>query len=125
MANIATITHNVVVEGDDGAESIVPAALKRFACRYFQRQAISLTGSAFTAFTVPTAFTPVFLIIRLKSTDVSLTLKGVTGDTGIAISPASSFLGLDQYLSLGTSPSVGIANGSATARVIEIIWLGN
>ncbi len=84
-----------------------------------KREKISLTGSAFTALTVPTGAKSVE--IRVGSA-ISLTLKGVTGDTGITIAPASNPISAPVFLPLGASPSVGILNGSASAQTIETIW---
>lgn len=82
---------------------------------------VSLTGSTFTALSPPSGAKAVR--IWLTSADVSLTLKGVTGDTGVVVSPASAFAGMILNLSLGTSPSIGFANGTATARVVRVLWL--
>ena len=84
-----------------------------------KRERVSLTGSAFTAFTVPSGAKS--LEIRVGSA-VSLTLKGITGDTGITIAPASNPIGAPVFLPLGASPSIGVANGSGSAQVIELTW---
>lgn len=82
-------------------------------------QIISLTGSAFTALTPPAG--AVFCCLALGNA-VSLTLKGVTGDTGLALTPATNPLGLDAMFPLGASPSIGIANGNTSAQPIAVIW---
>lgn len=82
---------------------------------------VSLTGSAFTALTVPTGAKGI--LIDLKNA-VSLTLKGVTGDgTGIALEPSTNATGLPLLMPLGTSPSIGILNGSASAQLIDVYWV--
>jgi len=85
-----------------------------------QRQTISCTGSAFTALTVPSGAQ---LLIILPGTAISLTLKGVTGDTGITIAPASNPIRFPLIIPLGATPSIGIANGNASAQEVELIWL--
>lgn len=76
---------------------------------------ISLT-SGFNAFTVPTGATHV--IIEPLTGAVTWTLKGVTGDTGIALAAAATLPTRPTALSLGSAPALGITtNGNATARL--------
>lgn len=85
-----------------------------------KRETVSLTGSStFTALTVPSGAKAVLILV---GTNASLTLKGVTGDTGIALTPSSNAAGYPVLLPLGTSPSIGILNAGTTASV-EVIWL--
>ena len=84
-----------------------------------KRESISCTGAAFVALSPPTGSKAVALILPI--TAVSLTLKGVTGDTGIALTPSSLFAGIDAFFPLGSSPSIGIANAGSTV-VIEVLW---
>lgn len=81
---------------------------------------VSLTGSAFTALSPPTGATAVLI---LPSTNVSLTLKGVTGDTGVTIAPASNALSLPLFLPLGATPSIGITNGSSSTQTLYVYWV--
>lgn len=83
-------------------------------------QEVSLTNGVFTALTVPSGAKAVRL--RLGGA-VSLVLKGVTGDTGIPISPSVNPLTDDLYLTLGASPSVGILNNGASPVTIRAIWM--
>ena len=86
-----------------------------------KQETVTLTGSAFTALTVPTGSKAV--LIFPADGAVSLTLKGVTGDgTGISIVPASVPINGPLFLTLGTTPSIGILNGGATSSA-EILWL--
>jgi hypothetical protein len=118
MASIVTIENRLKVEDSDGNSQDFGTPV-RFAMGVSSDssdiRAVSLTGSAFTALTVPTGAKAVR--IWLPATAVSLTLKGVTGDTGIAITPSSNFLGLPVTLPLGSSPSIGILNGGSTLSV--------
>jgi len=82
-------------------------------------QLVTLAGSAFTALVVPAG--AVFCCLALGGA-VSLTLKGITGDTGIALTPAVNPLGLDAMFPVGAAPSVGLANGSTGAQSIVAIW---
>lgn len=76
-------------------------------------------SSGFNGFTVPTGATHV--IIEPVTGAVTWTLKGVTGDTGIALAAANTLPTRTSALSLGSSPALGITtNGAATAR---LYWL--
>jgi hypothetical protein len=115
MAVQASLYTRQSVLSDDGDE-IMPVA-----AGVLRREEISLTGSAFTALEPPTNAKKVRII--LPASAVSLSLKGVTGDTGTTLSPSSNFVGGTVELTLGASPSIGILNGSATARVVTVIWI--
>jgi phage baseplate assembly protein gpV len=123
MATQATLRTVQSVLNDDGVDVMPDEREYRWtvAAGVLAREEVSLTGSAFTALTVPTNAKKVRLIIPAAA--VSLTLKGVTGDTGTTITPASNYIGGTVELTLGASPSLGILNGSATARTITAIWL--
>lgn len=123
MSAIAQLELSLVLKGTEGTTQLAyePAPF-RFAPTVGKREDVSLTGSAFVALSPPVGSKMVAIV--LPATAVSLTIKGVTGDgTGIAITPASNFLGLPILLPLGASPSIGILNGSATAVVATLIWL--
>lgn len=86
-----------------------------------RQETVTLTASIFTALSPPAGAKAVAIILGAAT---SLTLKGVTGDgTGISITPASNPLAIDVLLPLGTSPSIGILNGSASNQTIDVIWL--
>ncbi len=70
----------------------------------------TISNAVFQALTVPTGAKAVRIQVGAA---VSLTLKGVTGDTGITIAPASAPAGIDITLPLGATPSIGILNGGA------------
>ena len=82
-----------------------------------KRETVSLTGSAFTALSPPTGARAVALFI---GSTASLTLKGVTGDTGTVLTGSSTY-GIPAILPI-SSPSIGIYNGGSTA-VVEVLWL--
>lgn len=73
-------------------------------------------GSGFNAITVPATAKGAIIIPAITGV-VALTLKGVTGDTGIALSKNSPNL-----ISFDTSPpvTIGITTGSATT--LRIVW---
>lgn len=84
------------------------------------RQSVTL-AAGFNALTVPSGAK---LLVLLLGSAVSLTLKGITGDSAsVTLAPASSPIGLDAWIPLGASPVVGILNGSASSQTIETIWL--
>lgn len=86
-----------------------------------QRQKVTLAGSVFTTITVPAGAKSVE--IRVGSA-VSLTLKGVTGDTGVKIAPATNPTGVPVIMPLDptVTPSLGILNGSAASQTVEVIF---
>ena len=85
-----------------------------------KREAVSLVGSStFTALSPPSGAKAVMIFVE---SNVSLTLKGVTGDGGIAITPSSNVVGVPVVLPLGSSPTLGILNAGSTV-VIQVIWL--
>lgn len=82
-------------------------------------QEVVLTNGVFTALTVPAGSNRV----RIRTNGgVSLVLKGVTGDTGIPITLASSALADDIYLTLGPSPTLGLLNNGAAPVTIRVLW---
>jgi hypothetical protein len=85
-----------------------------------KQEVVTATGSAFTALSPPSGAKAV--LIRPPAGAVSLTVKGVTGDTGVTVAPASNPLQGDLFLTLGASPSLGIANGNATDRALTVVW---
>lgn len=93
----------------------------RFACASGlpKQEVVSLTGSAFTALSPPSGAKAVVI---QPGTATTLTIKGITGDTGVASVPASNPIGGDMLLYLGSSPSIGILNGGSTAAV-TLLWL--
>lgn len=125
MSAIAEVSLEITVSSADGL-TIHHKGKKRWspaaALVNGKRETVSLTASAFTALSPPTGAKAVAIL--LPTTATSLTLKGVTGDgTGIAISPSSAFPGIDCLISLGATPSIGIANGATSAVSIEVIWI--
>lgn len=74
-----------------------------------------LTINGFQALTVPTGATAVLIIPPSANTN-ALTLKGVSGDTGILISKTQPTL-----VTLGTAPSIGILTAASTT--INFVWL--
>src|SRR5690349_9701292 len=121
MASLVEVFARVTVTDATGLISNRELPVQRFSLGVGNapvRQEVSLTGGAFTALTVPTGAK---LLQILTNGTPSLVLKGVTSDTGIALSPATGALIIDQLLTLGTSPSIGILNNGTTAT-IECIW---
>ncbi len=84
-----------------------------------KRETVVLTASIFTALTVPTGAKALIIILGSAT---SLTLKGISGDTGVALTPSSNPLGMDAMFPLGASPSIGILNGLASNQNVELIW---
>ncbi len=82
-----------------------------------KREDVALTA-AFTALSPPTGASAV--LIKVVSGAVTLTLKGVTGDTGIKMQSAA-LTTIPICIPLGSSPSIGVlSDGTA---VLEVLWL--
>lgn len=85
------------------------------------KQSVSLTGSAFTSFSIPTG--TVLVAICIPTSATSLFLKAATGDaTGIPITPTSNGKGIDCVVPVGSSPTMGILNSGSTVNV-DLIML--
>lgn len=107
--------------GEQSRASWLPAT----ALNNGKRETVTLTLSAFTALSPPTG-AKVLIIPFDKDPNTAIincTLKGVTGDTGVKILPASAPPNIPLVLPLGASPSIGITNGEASNQTIEILWL--
>lgn len=83
-------------------------------------QQVTLTGSAFTALSVPAGAKVMFCFFKAASA-VNLVLKGITGDQGIPLLPATSPGPWDLRLPLNGT-SVGFQNNGST-QVIELLFL--
>jgi hypothetical protein len=83
------------------------------------RQRVTLTASVYTALSVPTGAQFMYVIL---GTATSLTLKGVTGDQGLALQPSTNPAGFDLLVPLNTT-SVGFLNGLASNQTIEVIFV--
>lgn len=119
MASSAHIFSRVIVadaDGDEVSRDEWSATISDVAGANGYRETKSLSA-AFNALTVPTGAR--FVEIGWVSGTGSLTLKGVTGDTGVALGVLTAS---SPRLRLPiSSPSIGIL-ASATGSV-EILWL--
>lgn len=123
MANLAEVGVSATLWSEDGVAVSHQPPARRFAPgsgSLGDMRQVSLTGSAFTALTVPSGSKVAILILGSAT---SLTLKGITGDSGIVIAPSSGPLGIDVVLPLGSAPSIGILNGESTAQTIQVLFL--
>ncbi len=119
--NLCEVNTSIGITGPDGTQEINIAPIRFVPGNLLpKRERVSLTGSTFTALSPPSGAQ--FVLVDL-GTSVSLTVKGVTGDTGSTCAPTSAPVGGLILLSLGTAPSIGLTNGSATAQVVTVIWL--
>lgn len=115
MSAIADLQLDLTVRGADGS---IQAAYSPVSFRWgptvLKRESVSLVGSStFTALSPPTGAVLLILVPTATPTGI-LTMKGVTGDTGIPIAPASLFKGFPLVLPLGASPTLGFLNAGAT-----------
>ena len=122
MSLLASLRLIVEVVGEDGVETAWAPEPTRFtpASLLPKREVVSLTGSAFTALSPPSGAKAAIIDV---GTSVSLTLKGLTGDSGTTVAPASSPIGLPLVVPLGATPSIGFANGSSTEQTVTVWWV--
>ncbi len=119
MSRIAEIRISVVVTGTNGAlEEVYEPGPIRFAPAVLQRQTLALANGANTV-TVPTGAKFVLLILNSV---LSLTIKGISGDTGIPLTPSSAPLGIPGLFPLNAATSFVITNGT-TAQSIDALFL--
>jgi hypothetical protein len=122
MSAIADLNFGLRVTGSDGSiqAAYEPEPL-RWGPSVLKRESVSLTGSStFTSLSPPSGASMLVLVLTGTPTG-ALTLKGVTGDTGIPIAPASGWKGFPMMLPLGTSPALGILNAGATIGA-DLYW---
>lgn len=100
---------------DNGTTDILDSSLitSYFTAGVTQQQTVTLTASSFTAITVPTG-AKALLISALTG---AATLKGVTGDTGIALG-----INCPTLIPLGTTPSIGITDTSGSNQSVALYW---
>jgi hypothetical protein len=120
LALISTFNYRLTVE-DGQLPKVAERDQPRWASTTRKRETVTLTGSAFTALSPPSA--AVAVAIFFPTTAKNLTLKGVTGDTGVKIVPLTNPIGLPLVMPLGASPSIGILNNDSTAVDVEVQWL--
>lgn len=75
-------------------------------------------ASGFNALTVPTGAQGV--MIRLTAGALTITVKGVTGDTGVVLQ-SGTLTTVPIILPLGTSPSIGLTT-SGTGGTCEVLF---
>ena len=119
---LAKIRIQLTVQGDEGLGlSLSEDRTISWATSVVKREQVSLAGSStFTALSPPSGAKAV--LICPPSGTTSLTAKGVTGDTGTTIVPASTPILAPLFLTLGATPSLGILNAGSTV-VADVIWL--
>lgn len=78
----------------------------------------SVAASTFQSITIFTGAKYIFIDPKGST---SLTIKGVTGDSGCPISPSSAPIDGPICLTLGSSPTLGILNGASSTQEFEVI----
>jgi hypothetical protein len=81
---------------------------------------VTVTASTFTALSPPTGAKAYYIDLGEA---VGITLKGVTGDTGVKVTPASTPVGIPAFGPLGSSPSIGLASSHASNQTVTVYWL--
>lgn len=82
-------------------------------------ETVTVTASTFTALSPPSGAKGYFIDLGEA---VGLTLKGVTGDTGLKTTPTSAPVGIPLMGPLGATPSMGFASSNASDQVVTIFW---
>lgn len=119
MTTTATVAASIVM--NDGTKNTVVeqivASIADVVAENGKLELVSLAAATFQALSPPTGSAGV--LMKLISGAVTITLKGVTGDTGIVLQSGTlSTVGV--LLPLGTTPSIGLlASGTAT---VQCIW---
>jgi hypothetical protein len=83
-------------------------------------QDIAFAGAGFVAITAPVGATLAYIEPPVGNL-VALTLKGVTGDTGIAISPNQPFV--LTFANPLAPPAFGLTSGGAITGVVEVSYM--
>lgn len=118
MSTEATVTVSLdIFDGQTHSPTYQPNPF-RFPSSIQKQETVTL-NAGFNALSPPSGAKAVCIIPAL--TAASLILKGVTGDVGIPIVPASAYHGLPAMIPLGASPSLGIANSGAASSA-TIVW---
>ena len=86
-----------------------------------KRETVTLTAGAFNALSPPAGAQAA--IIKTNSSNISVTLKGVTGDTGNLNTPSSGVIPIPFLIPLTTSVSIGLRNGGGSDQTVEVVWL--
>lgn len=120
MPRFARVRLEISVDDGSSVSAVVAEeAVFSVAAALPKEERVSLTGSAFTALSPPTGAKGVFIEVGVNP---SLTIKGVTGDSGVAATPSSNVWDGWAFLPLGATPSIGIANAGATC-VCRAVWI--
>lgn len=112
----------VVVEGPQDIISDVDIAAALVNGR---REPYSIATAAFTAFTLPTGARGCIVRLVSGALDCLLTLKGVTGDTGIVLKLAATATlpTLPIVVPVASTAAIGITSATGvSAGVAEVIW---
>jgi len=126
MASLAKLKIELSVESGTG-EGILQSFAKDYrfvpgaaADTAGTRTTHSIAAATFSALTAPTGAK--LALILLPQDAESLVLKGLTGDAGIALTPASAVVGLPIILPV-SSPTFGILNSGDSTVTFTVTWL--
>lgn len=119
MAHLVTIDLNLLVE-EGHREAHVREERVAFTSSVLKREVVTISATTFQALSPPTGAAAALIY---PGASVSLTLKGVTGDTGIACAPTSLPKEIPLLIPLGASPSIGVYNGHSASQSLTVVWL--
>lgn len=122
----AKVHTRIIVNSDDDFPLVRSDSQATIANVLGERDSVAL-ANGFNAFTVPTGAKGLMIIVEEVDGTVPLTLKGVTGDTGITVQVGTNDIEapFPILLPLGTTPVVGItaAIGAGESCTVTLIWL--
>ncbi len=123
MSAIADLAVDLTVRGADGSIQAAYSPVSfRWSPAILKRETVQIVGSStFTALTPPSGASLLVLVLTGTPTGI-ITAKGVTGDTGVPIAPATLFKGFPLVLPLGASPTIGFLNAGSTVAA-DLYWV--
>lgn len=119
MALEGTVVFGVTVRDAHGIVGSVPERNYRITPALTERDVVSLAAGANTI-TVPLGAQGVAIDLNGAT---EITLKGVSGDTGIALSPSAAVPRLPLFLPLSGVTSFVLTNGESTAQTVYLTYL--
>lgn len=120
MATSAAILARAVLTDVTGAEqqrASLTATIADVVGENGKRETVTL-GASFSSLSPPSGASAV--LIHVVSGAVTLTLKGITADTGVVLSSAA-LAAVPLLLPLGSSPSIGILSDGVA--VLDVLWM--
>lgn len=122
MAGNITVTSSSITfpSGTTGATLVEGPLVFSIPSPVIAVNSLTFSGASFISTTGPANATTC-IVLPPNGNTIALTLKGITGDTGIPLNPAgpiSAFL----TFPANTTPVVGLTSGAAISGAVTLIW---